>query len=61
MVQSASISIDAIFCEMPDEAAAKLIADARAGDLILVKGSRGVRTEKVVERVREAFGAVRGA
>jgi len=44
------------FCETPEEAAELLIAGARPGDLILVKGSRGVRTEKVVERLMTAFG-----
>jgi UDP-N-acetylmuramoyl-tripeptide--D-alanyl-D-alanine ligase len=56
-----SDSIDAVFCEAPEEAAEKLIADARAGDLVLVKGSRGVRMEKVVEKVRAEFGAVQEA
>jgi UDP-N-acetylmuramyl pentapeptide synthase len=32
-----------------------LAAEAQAGDLILVKGSRGVRTEKAVEKLRAAF------
>ena len=37
-------------------AAATLLADTVAeGDVILVKGSRGVRTEKVVERLLEVF------
>jgi UDP-N-acetylmuramoyl-tripeptide--D-alanyl-D-alanine ligase len=43
------------FCETPEEAAEMLIAQAAPGDLILVKGSRGVRTERVVERLRAAF------
>jgi UDP-N-acetylmuramoyl-tripeptide--D-alanyl-D-alanine ligase len=50
----------ATFCETPEEAAERLIAEARDGDLILVKGSRGVRTEKIIERLRAAWGA-RGA
>jgi UDP-N-acetylmuramoyl-tripeptide--D-alanyl-D-alanine ligase len=38
-------------------AATEKIADAvKAGDLILVKGSRGVRTEKIVERIIERHG-----
>jgi UDP-N-acetylmuramoyl-tripeptide--D-alanyl-D-alanine ligase len=44
------------FCETPEEAAELLVAGAVPGDLILVKGSRGVRTEKVVERLKAAFG-----
>ena len=31
--------------------------EARSGDLILVKGSRGVRTEKIIEKLRAIFGA----
>lgn len=46
----------AVFCESPEEAAEKLIAETRPGDLVLVKGSRGVRTENVIERLRVAFG-----
>jgi UDP-N-acetylmuramoyl-tripeptide--D-alanyl-D-alanine ligase len=42
-----------IFCETPDEAAEVLSREARAGDLILVKGSRGVKTEIVVERMKK--------
>jgi UDP-N-acetylmuramoyl-tripeptide--D-alanyl-D-alanine ligase len=36
-------------------AAEKFADEVRAGDLILVKGSRGVRTEKVVEKLLEKF------
>ena len=46
----------ATFCETPEAAAERLIAEAKAGDLVLVKGSRGVRTEKVIEKLRTAFG-----
>ncbi len=45
----------AAFFETPEHAGEMLAAEARAGDLILVKGSRGVRTEKVIERLRAAF------
>jgi UDP-N-acetylmuramoyl-tripeptide--D-alanyl-D-alanine ligase len=45
-----------VFCETPDEAGLLLAREARSGDLILVKGSRGVRTEIVVERIREMRG-----
>jgi len=56
MVRSANGSISAAFCETPEEAAEVLLAEARAGDLVLVKGSRGVRTERVIEKLRAAFG-----
>src|SRR5262249_23323749 len=45
----------AVFLETPEQAAEALIGEARAGDLILVKGSRGVRTEIVVERMKRKF------
>ncbi|MEO8260192.1 MAG: UDP-N-acetylmuramoyl-tripeptide--D-alanyl-D-alanine ligase [Acidobacteriota bacterium] len=35
-----------------DEAAAAVVDLVRAGDLLLVKGSRGVRTDRVVERLK---------
>jgi UDP-N-acetylmuramoyl-tripeptide--D-alanyl-D-alanine ligase len=42
-----------VFCETSDEAADLVAREARPGDLILVKGSRGVRMETVVERLRQ--------
>jgi UDP-N-acetylmuramoyl-tripeptide--D-alanyl-D-alanine ligase len=45
------------FCETPEQAAEQLIAGARPGDLVLVKGSRGVRTERVIGKLRVAFGS----
>ncbi len=45
----------AVFANTPEEAAEKLIRDIRDGDLILVKGSRGVKTEIVVERLKQKF------
>jgi UDP-N-acetylmuramoyl-tripeptide--D-alanyl-D-alanine ligase len=45
------------FCETPEEAAEMLVAGAVPGDVILVKGSRGVRMEIVVERLKAAFGS----
>lgn len=36
-----------------DEAAAVAAADVRAGDLVLVKGSRGIATDRVVARLME--------
>ncbi|MEO7672707.1 MAG: UDP-N-acetylmuramoyl-tripeptide--D-alanyl-D-alanine ligase [Pyrinomonadaceae bacterium] len=44
------------FAESSDAAAEMLAADIREGDLVLVKGSRGVRTEKVIEKLLERFG-----
>jgi UDP-N-acetylmuramoyl-tripeptide--D-alanyl-D-alanine ligase len=43
----------ALFCETPEEAAEVLKREARPGDLILVKGSRGVKTDIVVERMKQ--------
>jgi UDP-N-acetylmuramoyl-tripeptide--D-alanyl-D-alanine ligase len=43
------------FFESSDEAAAAVIGAARAGDLILVKGSRSVETDKIVLALRERF------
>ena len=38
-----------------DEAANAIVTEVKPGDLILVKGSRGVRTEKIVERLLGKF------
>ena len=46
------------FCETPEEAAEMLVAGAVPGDVILVKGSRGVM-EIVVERLKAAFGSAK--
>jgi UDP-N-acetylmuramoyl-tripeptide--D-alanyl-D-alanine ligase len=43
------------FFESSEEAAAALVAQVRAGDLVLVKGSRGVQTDKVVQQLRDHF------
>jgi len=45
----------ALFTATPEEAASILIPQVRPGDLILVKGSRGVKTEIVVERIKQNF------
>jgi UDP-N-acetylmuramoyl-tripeptide--D-alanyl-D-alanine ligase len=39
------------------EAADAALARARSGDLILVKGSRGIGTDRVVDRLKEAAAA----
>jgi UDP-N-acetylmuramoyl-tripeptide--D-alanyl-D-alanine ligase len=46
---------DAEFAEDSDAAARLLLDQVREDDLVLVKGSRGVRTEKVIERLLEKF------
>jgi UDP-N-acetylmuramoyl-tripeptide--D-alanyl-D-alanine ligase len=43
------------FYENSEEAASALAAFVRAGDLVLVKGSRGVHTEKVVALLKERY------
>ncbi len=43
------------FYENSEIAGEKFVSEVRAGDLILIKGSRGVRTEKVVEKLLEKF------
>ena len=37
------------------EAAAALLDEVRAGDLVLIKGSRGVRTDRIVSLLRECY------
>jgi UDP-N-acetylmuramoyl-tripeptide--D-alanyl-D-alanine ligase len=39
-----------------DEAASAVVGLARDGDVVLVKGSRGVRTDRVVERLKAERG-----
>ncbi|HMQ03318.1 MAG TPA: UDP-N-acetylmuramoyl-tripeptide--D-alanyl-D-alanine ligase [Pyrinomonadaceae bacterium] len=46
---------DAVFVENSDGAADLLMQDLREGDILLVKGSRGVRTERIVEKLMEKF------
>jgi UDP-N-acetylmuramoyl-tripeptide--D-alanyl-D-alanine ligase len=43
------------FYENSEIAGEKFVDEIRAGDFVLIKGSRGVRTEKVVEKLLEAF------
>ncbi len=43
------------FYENSKIAGEKFINEVKSGDLILVKGSRGVRTEKVIEKLLEKF------
>lgn len=43
------------FYENSAVAGESFLTEVQAGDLILVKGSRGVRTEKVIEKLLEKF------
>jgi UDP-N-acetylmuramoyl-tripeptide--D-alanyl-D-alanine ligase len=43
------------FFDSSDEAAVELLKDVKEGDLILVKGSRGVATDKIVKALRERY------
>jgi UDP-N-acetylmuramoyl-tripeptide--D-alanyl-D-alanine ligase len=43
------------FFTSSDEAANAILSEIREGDLVLVKGSRGVQTDKVVKRLREKY------
>jgi UDP-N-acetylmuramyl pentapeptide synthase len=46
---------DTAFFENSDEAAQALVKEVREGDLILVKGSRGVATDRIVAAIRKQF------
>jgi UDP-N-acetylmuramoyl-tripeptide--D-alanyl-D-alanine ligase len=46
------------FFETTDDAAESLLSEVREGDLVLVKGSRGVHTELIVKALRERFAPV---
>ena len=43
------------FFESSEEAAAAALTEVRAGDLILIKGSRSVETDKIVAGLKERF------
>lgn len=45
-----------VSCRNNDEAAAAVMAEVEDGDLVLVKGSRGMRMETVVEFLEESLG-----
>jgi UDP-N-acetylmuramoyl-tripeptide--D-alanyl-D-alanine ligase len=56
MVDGASAGMDrAIFAEDSIEAGKFLAGEIKPGDLVLIKGSRGVRTENVIEKLLEKF------
>lgn len=46
---------DVRFFESSEQAAAALLDEIREGDLVLIKGSRGVQTDKIVKLLRERF------
>jgi len=46
---------EAKFYNSSEEAGEFLVGEIRAGDLVLVKGSRGVKTEKVIEKLLEKY------
>jgi UDP-N-acetylmuramoyl-tripeptide--D-alanyl-D-alanine ligase len=53
--QSAGMSPDSVFSFAASEEAAQFVLSLlRQGDLVLVKGSRGIQTEKVVEKIKDA-------
>src|SRR5258705_1239001 len=49
---------EARFFETSDDAARALLAEVKEGDLVLVKGSRGVATDRIVAAIRERFALV---
>jgi UDP-N-acetylmuramoyl-tripeptide--D-alanyl-D-alanine ligase len=53
LVEGANNSIETEFFDNSIEAGEFLANEIRAGDLVLIKGSRGVRTERVVEKLLE--------
>jgi UDP-N-acetylmuramoyl-tripeptide--D-alanyl-D-alanine ligase len=46
------------YFESSEDAAVAIVAEVRAGDLLLVKGSRGVATDKIVAALRQRFALV---
>ncbi len=48
------------FFENADEAAKAIVDEVQTGDLVLVKGSRGVATDKLVKALRERFASPGG-
>jgi len=46
---------ESFFFENSDDAARVIVDEIREGDLVLVKGSRGVATDKIVKALRERF------
>ena len=44
-----------VYFETSEQAAASVAAAVRAGDLVLVKGSRGIRTDVIADRIAAEF------
>jgi UDP-N-acetylmuramoyl-tripeptide--D-alanyl-D-alanine ligase len=55
-IQSGMAAASVRYFATSDEAAAAVVALVKAGDLVLVKGSRGVKTDLVVERLKAERG-----
>ncbi len=55
LVESANGLSGKMFFENSNDAGEFLASEIRAGDLVLIKGSRGVRTEKVIEKLLEKY------
>ena len=55
-IQSGMASASVRYFATSDEAADAVVALVKAGDLVLVKGSRGVKTDLVVERLKAERG-----
>ena len=54
--REAGMSTEAVrFFNDSEEAAAALTEELREGDLVLVKGSRGVKTDKIVKMLQDRF------
>ena len=50
-VEAGAAAAGVLHCETAEEAASRAAASIRDGDVVLVKGSRGVRTDRVVTRL----------
>ncbi|MEO6392776.1 MAG: UDP-N-acetylmuramoyl-tripeptide--D-alanyl-D-alanine ligase [Pyrinomonadaceae bacterium] len=48
------------FFDRSEDAAEALVGDVRSGDLILIKGSRGVRTDLIVTKLQEHYRVEKG-
>ena len=55
-VQSGMTAASVQYFATSDDAALAVVASVKAGDLVLVKGSRGVKTDRVVERLKAERG-----